>query len=123
MKPENKKLKELLKNAGINDKLKGGIKPSKHPILKLVEDSLMCYNLVYEYFIDSDCIVIISGEEKEKFESIYNTMIMPSRIGVNILIVCTEDQAEGDKDRMIEIASVMDEILPSKINFSIIGVL
>tara|TARA_R110002020_G_scaffold9539_2_gene37444 strand:- start:9731 stop:10099 length:369 start_codon:yes stop_codon:yes gene_type:complete len=122
MKPENKKIKELLRNAGINDKLKGGIKPSKHPTLKLVEDSLMCYNLAYEYFIDSDCIVIMSGEG-EKFESIHNTMIMPSSNGINILIVCNEEQADEDKDRMIDIASVMDEILPSKLNFSIIGVL
>ena len=118
MKSNSKKIKELLQSVGIKHRMNGRVKPSKHPYLSSLEVALIDREFQYKYFLDSDSIVILGSNNTEN-EPLYNTMIIPSISGVSVIVVCGGE--EINEDRLIDISSLISDILPRNLCFDILG--
>jgi len=120
MEYEKTMIENLLKQSGINHKLNNRIKPSKHPIMKRLEVALKSNGVNYMYFNDTDSLAVTQVEYGEN-SSLCHTLMMPSALGINILMVVNNG---SDVDRIMgEMAISLDNILPDDIPYSILGVI
>jgi len=109
---EKQILNDLLSNLGISHKIDNRIKPIKHPNMASIEKVLKKRKYNYKYFSFTDTLLI-------KQTSLCETYIIPSTIGVRILLVITPDK---DADEVLEsMCSILDEIIPNDISYDIVG--
>ena len=110
---EKEILNDLLSNSGIGHKIDDRIKPSKHPDMMSVERALKKHKVNYTYFSITDSLAVTQI-------SLCNTLIMPSIMGVRILVVINSNK---DADEILEgMCSVFDKIIPHEISYDIIGI-
>jgi|TARA_R100000734_G_C3288695_1_gene80881 hypothetical protein len=120
MKYEKEILISLLKSRGINHNLKAKIKPSKHPYMKRLEMSLKAHNLDYIYFHETDSLAI-TEVNYHPYLSLHNTLMMPSKDGISILLVM--NSKEKMEELVCEMENTLDVLIPQDIEYSIVGVL
>ena len=120
MEYEKQILKSLLEEVGINHKLSRGIKPSKHPYMRKLEYSLKGHNLKYIYFSDTDSLAI-TEVNYHPFKCLNNTLMTPSSLGINVMMVVS-DETICNKI-MSDMECALDYILMDKLDYNIIGIM
>lgn len=120
MEYEKQILKSLLEETGINHKLRRSIKPSKHPYMRKLEKSLKGFNLQYIYFSDTDSLAI-TEVNYHPFKCLCNTLMTPSNLGINVMMVVNGKEICNKKIHDME--SALDYILSDDLGYSIVGVL
>tara|TARA_Y100000114_G_scaffold153165_1_gene172647 strand:+ start:2428 stop:2760 length:333 start_codon:yes stop_codon:yes gene_type:complete len=109
----------LLEEIGINHKLKRSIKPSKHPYMRKLERYLKAHNFKYIYFSDTDSLAI-TEINYHPFKCLSNTLMTPSNIGINVMMVMNGRDMCDKKINDMEHA--LDYILLDDLCYNIIGV-
>jgi hypothetical protein len=120
MKYELEIIKELMRECGISHRFNPLIKPSKHPYMKELESYLKINKVNYMYFSQTDSLAVTNINPESVYVSLCHTLMMPSSEGIHVLVhIGHEDYAE-DVVQMIE--DSLDNMLPRKLHYKIIGV-
>lgn len=110
----------MLREQGINHKMNGRIKPSKHPYIKAVTKCLRDKNIKYKYFTDSENIVVLSVNDVEHI-NIKECMISPNSNGITIISFYSTEDEQKAYDYLLSLQSIVKNIFPVHLNYEILG--
>ena len=120
MEYEKQILKSLLKEVGIDHRLRKSIKPNKHPYMRKLEIYLKAHSLKYIYFPYTDSLAITEVNYRP-FKCLNNTLITPSNLGINVMMLINDEYTCDE--RMYNMECALDYILLDDLGYNIIGVL
>jgi len=116
-----KQLQKLLNDLGINHELNPSIKPTISKSIREIIDNLATLNINYVLFDDTDSLVLISSDYNPDIDKACNCLIMPSNIGVDVLIPLSHNQQEDGTLSILK--KMFDHIIPLHIDYTITGVM
>ena len=114
-----KSLQILLYDCSIPHRLRRGLRPNKHPHMKILMFCLEANNLSYEYFEPTESLVLHDVEPDSEWVHLHDTLIQPSLNGLKIYVHIHDEEYMYDTFNLIE--ECLDNLLPKRMSYKFIG--